>query len=260
MKNKVVLILIDGMRPDGTAACGNDAFQALMQAGTSCFHARTVMPSMTLPCHASLFFSVEPERHGITDNTWHPMVRPIESIADVVKKFGGKTAMFYNWEELRDLNRPGSLDFSRFQTEALPLEAGIESEDALTDAAIDYIVREQPDFTFLYLGYTDCAGHDCGWMSPEYLRALAHALDCVRRVHAALPAGYSLALTADHGGHGRMHGEDIPEDMTIPVVFAGAPFEAGRALESLSIKDIAPTLLGVLGLPQPAAWEGRSIL
>ena len=97
-------------------------------------------------------------------------------------------------------------------------------------------------------------------MSPEYLRTLAHALGCVRRVHAALPAGYSLALTADHGGHGRMHGEDIPEDMTIPVVFAGAPFEAGRALESLSIKDIAPTLLEVLGLPKPAAWEGRSIL
>ena len=55
MKNKAVLILIDGMRPDGTAACGNDAFQALMRAGTSCFHARTVMPSMTLPAwHGSV--------------------------------------------------------------------------------------------------------------------------------------------------------------------------------------------------------------
>src|SRR5699024_10619828 len=158
------LILIDGMRPDGTEACGNDTFQMLMRAGASCFHAQTVMPSVTLPCHASLFFSVDPTRHGITDNTWHPMARPIESLADVVKKFGGKTAMFYNWEELRDLNRPGSLDFSRFQTEALPLEAGIESENVLTDAAIDYITREQPDFTFLYLGYTDCAGHDSGWM------------------------------------------------------------------------------------------------
>ena len=218
MENKVVLILIDGMRPDGTEACGNDTFQMLMRAGTSCFRAQTVMPSVTLPCHASLFFSVDPTRHGITDNTWHPMARPIESLADVVKKFGGKTAMFYNWEELRDLNRPGSLDFSRFQTEALPLEAGIESENVLTDAAIDYITREQPDFTFLYLGYTDCAGHDRG------------------------------------------HGEDIPEDRTIPIVFAGAPFAAGRALEAMTIKDIAPTVLQVLGLPKPTAWEGRSIL
>ena len=128
MENKVVLILIDGMRPDGTEACGNDTFQMLMRAGASCFHAQTVMPSVTLPCHASLFFSVDPTRHGITDNTWHPMARPIESLADVVKKFGGKTAMFYNWEELRDLNRPGSLDFSRFQSEALPVVAGIVSE------------------------------------------------------------------------------------------------------------------------------------
>lgn len=260
MENKVVLILIDGMRPDGTEACGDDTFQMLMRAGASCFHAQTVMPSVTLPCHASLFFSVDPTRHGITDNTWHPMARPIESLADVVKKFGGKTAMFYNWEELRDLNRPGSLDFSRFQTEALPLEAGIESENVLTGAAIDYITREQSDFTFLYLGYTDCAGHDSGWMSPEYLRALHNALACVRRVYEALSAGYSLVLTADHGGHDRGHGEDIPEDRTIPIVFAGAPFASGRALEAMTIKDIAPTVLQVLGLPKPAAWEGRSIL
>lgn len=260
MKNKVVLILIDGMRPDGTEICGNDTFQALMRAGTSCFRAQTVMPSMTLPCHASLFFSVDPERHGITDNTWHPMVRPIEGLTDVVKKFGGKTAMFYNWEELRDLSRPGSLDFSRFQTEALPLEEGIRSEDALTGVMLAYLERERPDFTFLYLGYTDCAGHDYGWLSPEYLRVLNHALACVRRIYDALPKAYSLVLTADHGGHGRGHGENVPEDMTIPVAFAGTPFEAGKALRAMSIKDIAPTILTVLGLPQPREWEGKSIL
>lgn len=82
----------------------------------------------------------------------------------------------------------------------------------------------------------------------------------MRRVYAALPAGYSLVLTADHGGHDRGHGEDIPEDRTIPIVLAGAPFASGRALEAMTIKDIAPTVLQVLGLPKPAAWEGRSIL
>ena len=70
----------------------------------------------------------------------------------------------------------------------------------------------------------------------------------------------SLVLTADHGGHDRGHGEDIPEDRTIPIVFAGAPFASGRALEAMTIKDIAPTVLQVLGLPKPMAWEGRSIL
>lgn len=256
MKNKVLLVLIDGMRPDGTAQCGGNVYERLMQAGTSCLHARTVMPSMTLPCHSSLFFSVEPERHGITDNTWHPMVRPIDGLTDVVRKNGGKAAMFYNWEELRDLNRPGALHFSHFQTEELTLEAGIASEDTLTDATLEYILRERPDFTFLYLGYTDIAGHDYGWMTPEYLRTLRHALDCAERLRTALPEDYSLVLTADHGGHGRGHGEDIPEDMTIPIVMCGAPFERGRVLSEMSIKDIAPTVLGVLGADCPREWEG----
>jgi hypothetical protein len=40
------------------------------------------MPSVTLPCHTSMFRGVTPERHGITTNTWTPQVRPVPSIID----------------------------------------------------------------------------------------------------------------------------------------------------------------------------------
>ena len=39
-----------------------------------------------------------------------------------------------------------------------------------------------------------------------------------------------------------MHGTDMPEDMIIPIFFLGKPFEAGKEIEGLSIKDIAPTV------------------
>ena len=63
--NKAVLILVDGMRPDGMTACGHPEVQKLMAEGKSTLRGRTVMPSVTLPCHMSLMHSVDPERHGV---------------------------------------------------------------------------------------------------------------------------------------------------------------------------------------------------
>ena len=47
--------------------------------------------------------------------------------------------------------------------------------------------------------------------------------------------------------------------MTIPLFFYGAPFEKGKALETASIKDIAPTVAHLLGAEAAREWEGRVI-
>lgn len=59
---KVLLILSDGMRPDGLE--GHPAVARLMREGSYSLRARTVMPSVTLPCHMSLFHSVDPAVTG----------------------------------------------------------------------------------------------------------------------------------------------------------------------------------------------------
>ncbi len=59
-KNKVILISVDGMRPDGFLACGNPFAEEMMQRAFYTLDGQTVMPSMTLPCHVSLFHSVTP--------------------------------------------------------------------------------------------------------------------------------------------------------------------------------------------------------
>ena len=43
------------------------------------------------------------------------------------------------------------------------------NDEKHTDFAMDYIVKESPDFVFLYLCFPDGAGHDFGWMSEEYM-------------------------------------------------------------------------------------------
>ena len=83
---KVLLVLLDGMRPD---AIGDiPQVQAMIREGASTLEAQTVFPSVTLPCHVSLFHSVDPMRHGTTTNTYMPQVRPINGLCEVLKMNG----------------------------------------------------------------------------------------------------------------------------------------------------------------------------
>ena len=65
MNRKVILISIDGMRPDGLLQCGNPFVQELMKRGSYTLEGSSVNPPVTLPCHMSIFHSVTPDRHGI---------------------------------------------------------------------------------------------------------------------------------------------------------------------------------------------------
>lgn len=260
MSSKVILILVDGMRPDGILACHHPYLASLRSNSSYSFLASAVMPSVTLPCHTSLFFSVDPARHGITTNTWMPPVRPIEGICEIVSKFGKKAAMLYNWEELRDLSRPGSLAFSHYQCLPSDHHTALESEQEMTKLALSYIHKETPDFLFLYLGYTDSAGHNFGWMTPHYLEAVANASSCIETLIGQLPSDYEVIITADHGGHDRGHGTDRPEDMTIPLIGYGPSFTPGQVFNQPNIKDIAPTITHLLGLPNAPEWEGHCLI
>ncbi|MBQ3488000.1 MAG: alkaline phosphatase family protein [Clostridia bacterium] len=256
-RNKVILISVDGLRPDGFLACGNPYIHELMQKAYYTLDGKTVMPSVTLPCHMSLFHSVDPQRHGISTNLYMPMVRPIDGLFERLKSIGAVSAMYYGWEPLRDVARPESLKFAEF-IHAYTEES---TDTTLTDRALARIEKSKPDFVFLYMVDTDeKGGHDNVWMSGEYLRRVSIAVDNIRRVIESFGDEYTVVITADHGGHDRTHGTDLPEDTTIPMFYVGKDFPAGQRFSGGSILDIAPTVAKLMGaLPAPE-WEGRSLI
>ena len=253
---RVILILVDGMRPD--ALTQNPAARKLAAKSAYTYVGRTVFPSVTLPCHMSLFHSVDPDRHGTTTNTYMPQVRPVSGLFDELAIRRKKCAMFYDWEQLRDLGRPGSLAKSVFLS--LGVYGSQEADDLLADGAIDCLQRENMDFLFLYLGAPDVFGHDHGWMSGPYLQSLEDAWKNIGRVMEAVSGDDVVIVTADHGGHGRSHGMDIGEDMTIPFFITGPEIDAGKELRDFNIKDIAPTVLKLFGIAAPREWEGRALV
>lgn len=257
MAEKCILILVDGMRPDAQALCGHPFCKQFLENGAVELAGRSVMPSVTLPCHISLFHSVPPQRHGTVTNTYVPQVRPVRSLPEVLHSAGKTTAIFSNWEQLRDIALPGNMSFSYF----MDYHVFKDSDALLTDALLDLLPKAKPDFVFLYLGLTDCAGHDHGWMSPEYLETLRGAWECIRRVAEATAGEYDLVITADHGGHDRTHGSEAPEDMNIPFFLRTVNGEKPRpGVEGGCLTDLAPTVCALLGVAPDKDWEGSSLV
>ena len=257
-KSKVVLFLVDGMRPDGLMQAETPAMDRMRTRGASTMEARTTFPSVSLPCHASLFLGVTPERHGVLTNTWTPQVRPVPGLVEVLNQADKQAAFFYNWENLRDLSNPGSLSASIMLRN---LDSPISDCDSeLTDITLQWLLAHDFDFAFIYLGKTDVVGHEFGWMSLPYLNAIHHADRCIDRVMDALPAETTYFAMADHGGHAQTHGTNLDEDMVIPLLIQGPDIPVGEELGlGASIVDVAPTLLKIFGLNQPKEWVGKAL-
>jgi len=252
-----ILLMIDGMRPDAIAAADCVNLLALQGRSAYTLNARSVMPTVTLACHMSIFHSVPPTRHGITDNIYIPMARPVTGLVEALSQAGKKCAFFYNWEQLRDVSRPGYLHFTRCTNDCATND---DSDHETVAVALDYIHREAPDFAFVYLGTVDEVGHRYGWMSEGYLAQLRYVDGAVGQLLAGLSADTTVLTLADHGGHDRSHGTDLPEDMTIPWMVTGPSVRQNHEIVApVSLLDTAPTLAHVLGVSAPRQWEGRVV-
>lgn len=253
---KVILILIDSLRADAFKKINEEENFDFLKESTYCLETQTIMPSWTVPCHYSLFHSIPSEEHAILDNSYMPQVRATNGLFEALSIGGKTTAMFYSYENLRDMVKPGFNGFSLYIRQSFYGR----QDNELTNRAIEEIKRYGFDFTFLYLGWTDIIGHKSGWMSDDYIDTATNALRCTKQVLEALGDEYTIVLMADHGGHGRSHGSAAPEDMTIPLLFMGKDMEKGKKLESASLLDVTPTIANMLGVKQEEDWVGKILI
>jgi arylsulfatase A-like enzyme len=231
------------------AGCSN--IGTLVPRGAYTWQAQTIMPSTTLPSHASMLSGVTPSVHGITWDEYQPARGPIPvpTIFSVARAAGLRTVMVVGKDKFRQLDIPGSVD--RF------VLAGPTDEEVSRAA----VVQAQMGFElmFVHLPQTDLTGHAQGWMSAAYLDAVGGADRAIGRVLDALPPDTTVIITADHGGHANNHGTNSGSDMTIPWLVVGPRVMAGRVLGRVSTVDTAATAAGVLRLRMPAGVSGRVV-
>jgi arylsulfatase A-like enzyme len=265
---RVLLISIDGLRPDVLLRADAPRIKALMDSGAFTLWARSTPASITLPTHVSMLTGVTPEVHAITWNADLPLDRPVwplrPSLFELAKKSGYTTAMATGKNKLVVLDKPGTLDW-KF------ISSSHTSEDAeVTERAIDMLSQHKPDLFFVHLPSVDNVGHAAGWGTPQQLEAMAHADACVGRLlDTAKDTGVLdetlVIVTADHGGAGRSHGAEDARSRTIPWILWGPGVRKNFDLSRLGgdtnieVYDTFATAAAVLGIPVPRKINGRFV-
>jgi 2,3-bisphosphoglycerate-independent phosphoglycerate mutase len=189
-------------------------------------------------------------------------VAETEKYAHVTYFFNGGVEPPYPGEERRLIPSP------KVATYDLQPEM---SAVGVTDALVDAIGSDRYDFIVANFANPDMVGHTGVWEATT--RALATIDGCLARVveavegvdreDAAAP-GALLAITADHGNAEHLRdaaGNPVTAHSLNPVPFVlVGPGAAGLALHDGVLADVAPTLLGFMGLPGWPGMTGRSLL
>ena len=258
----MVLLIIDGLRPEAVSPAVMPSLATLAASGWSC-EGRTVRPSATVAALASLATGLPPDRHGLTEARLPALatlvgVRPLPV---VLKRYGHLTRIVTGplptphrmlGRTLLGLAGVGSLVTAPLAPRELARVG--EREDARFGASL----------TIIYLNDCDRAGHRDGWMSRPYLEAAREIDGAVGELMLTLLAqdDVLLLVTADHGGGGVVptdHDMPHPVNDTIPMVAAGTRVIPGRATTGASLLDLPPTILRALGVPIPRSYTGRAL-
>ena len=137
------------------------------------------------------------------------------------------------------------------------------SAPELTDRVVAAIASGKYDMIVLNYANPDMVGHTGSL--PAAIRAVETVDTGLGRIAAAIAAqGGALLVTADHGNCEMMRDPVTGGPHTahttnpVPLLLTGGP--AGQRLRDGRLADLAPTMLALMGLPQPAEMTGRSLL
>jgi arylsulfatase A-like enzyme len=259
----VVLVSIDGLRPDAIAAFEAPTLKRLIREGSYTLSAATILPSKTLPSHTSMLTGQPPDVHHVMWNTPASFRKKSVSIPTVfgtARDEGFMTAAFFSKSKFVSLQGPGSLDYSQ----APGGWFGYWPSSRTTKDIEHYLETEQPHLLFVHLGDPDHAGHDSGWMSPKYGEAVKQVDTSLEKLIAVAEksfgrGNFTLIVTADHGGHDRNHGSSDPLDVTIPWIAWGRGVSPALITRPVETFDTAATVLWLLGVTEPDSWAGTAV-
>jgi 2,3-bisphosphoglycerate-independent phosphoglycerate mutase len=139
------------------------------------------------------------------------------------------------------------------------------SAPAVTDEAVHRIQSGDYDVVIMNYANADMVGH------TGVIEAAVTAVETVdagvdQVVEAALSHGGAVLITADHGNAEQLVEYDTGKPLTshttnpVPFYFVVPQWPGAHLRSDGILADVAPTMLQLLGIPQPAAMTGRSLI
>ena len=280
----VVLVTLDTVRADrigcyGRASAGTPWLDALAARGTRADRAYAAVP-LTLPSHLSILTGLVPPRTGIRDNGDRTLAPGVRTLAELLAERGYYTAAAVGGFPVA-ARFPASRGFERFDDQFSDPRnpAGLERDAGEVVRAAVGIASSRGDRPlFLWVHFFD--PHEPyepaePWRSRfpddpyqgEISRVDSALSDLERGLRGAVGEQEVLwVVVADHGESLGEHGEDshgfflYEPTVRVPLLLAGPGVQRGAVLpDPVGSVDIAPTILGLLGLPIPPGIDGAPI-
>ena len=280
MQGKLLLIILDGVPwRNWRRLYGN--LEGWVQSGEArVWKMRSVLPSTSASCYASIHTGVTPQVHGIRSNEVRNRI-DLPDIFSQVAAAGGKSGAvthsywseFFNrypFDMVRDIeyDEPeGPIHHGRFHT-----MTGYNHDNQMTPCDADLFAtltmlcaRHGIDYGILHTCTLDSMGHRFGHDNVTMDKA-CYTMDAM--LAAFLPKwlemGYEVIVTADHGQTDRGHHggrEDLQQDTAL-YWFGEAKLkkEFARGDGIIDQRQIAPTILKRLGVGVPGTMKAKSFL
>lgn len=256
LSEKVIVIVIDGMRKERFEEANTPFLKELRKNGTEYSQMETVYPARTVVCFTSMFTGTYPFEHGITSNMVWKLGIKVESIFDSLRKIGKKGRLLGIAHLVDSMG-------DDVETVTAVMHNDVADENIMKRARM--IMKEQdPDLLIVQLISTDQTGHSRGVLYDEYIEKIEEADQHVQKfVHWLEEEGKmkntTLMICADHGqadgigGHGHLdEGERY-----VPFFMHGPHIEKGKRIdEKHSLVSMASTIAHLLGAPYPSKARG----
>ena len=269
-KPSILLITIDTLRADHLGCYGykphtSPAIDAFAKEAVLFQNAYAAVP-LTLPSHATILSGVYPEKHGIRDNA-HFAWKGTPLLSTILQKQGYNTAAIVSAAPLSSsfgLHRGFRLYEDQFQ--------GAErTADQTTALALQTIKNTKAPY-FLWVHYFDPHSE---YEPPETYRKrfkepydgeIAFVDREISKLLAAVGKNTVVALTADHGESLGEHGETTHavfvynSTLHVPLLIRAPGLKPAKRKESVSLVDLAPTILDLAGIKPEKPMDGVSLL
>jgi arylsulfatase A-like enzyme/Flp pilus assembly protein TadD len=281
----LLLITVDTLRADrlgayGHAAAATPHLDRLAAEGVRFDQAATVAP-LTLPAHVSILTGRYPFRHGVRDNLNYALPSEASTLPEVLAAAGYATGGFVGAYVLRAKTgiAQGFDNYTDFEPAARgsDLAVGHEIERPAAAVVADALAwiggRSGPFFAWVHLfdphlPYAPPPPFEELYRGAPYDGEIAYVDEAVGVLLRGLAerghGGDTLVVVAaDHGEGLGDHGEErhafllYDETVRVPLVlWAPGVLPAGAAVAGqASLVDLRPTILGLLGVPDPEAEE-----
>lgn len=133
----------------------------------------------------------------------------------------------------------------------------------VTDKLVEAILSKRYDTIICNYANADMVGHTGSFSAA--VKAIEAIDQCLARVLAALQSvGGEMLITADHGNAEQMCGLGTGQPHTahtsepVPLIYVGE--RSVKVGTAGILSDLAPTVLHLMGLPQPVEMTGKSVI